>query len=138
VDKTKEIIDKAINILLNIVSLISISKILKILLTSKMNNVFKCFLEKFKMTFSQLTHILWMMTELNKKLPSMYYLQDFTEYTILLYLYANFIISFKYLFDKKILLRSFSYYINPYFGQLLANELTVLKVVGFRLYMTEE
>jgi hypothetical protein len=55
VDLTKEIIDKAINILLNMIPLISTSKTLKNLLISKMNNVFKCFLEKFKITFLQLT-----------------------------------------------------------------------------------
>jgi hypothetical protein len=40
---TKEIIDKDINILLNMIPLIFISKTLKNLLASKMNNVFKCF-----------------------------------------------------------------------------------------------
>jgi hypothetical protein len=43
VDLTKEIIDKRINILLNMVPLISISKTVKNLLTSKMNNAFKYF-----------------------------------------------------------------------------------------------
>jgi hypothetical protein len=54
VDLTKEIIDKGINILLNMIPIISISKTLKNLLASKMNYAFKCFLKKFKMTFSQL------------------------------------------------------------------------------------
>jgi hypothetical protein len=138
VDLTKEIIDKVINILFNIIPLISTSKTLKNLLTSKINNVFKCFLEKFKMTFSQLTYILWIMIELNKILPSIYYLQDITSYTILSYLYESFIISFKYLFDENISIKLFSYYINPHLGQLFTNELTVLKILGFNLYMTEE
>jgi hypothetical protein len=43
-----------------------------------MNDLFNCFLEKLKMTFLQLTYILWMMTELNRKLPSINYLQDIT------------------------------------------------------------
>jgi hypothetical protein len=98
---TKEIIDKTINILQDMILLIFISKTLKNLLTSKINQVFKCFLEKFKMMFSQLTYILWM-TELNKRLPNIYYLEDFTAYTILPYLYASFIVSFKHLFDERI------------------------------------
>jgi hypothetical protein len=138
VDLTKEIIDKDMNILLNMIPIISISKTVKNLLTSKMKEVFKCFLEKFKMTFSQLEYIIWMMTELNKKLPSINYLQDITTYTILPYLYANFIISFKYMFDKDISIKWFSHYINPFLEQLVANELTVLKVLGFNLYMSEE
>jgi hypothetical protein len=96
------------------------------------------FLEKFKMSFSQLVYILWMMTELNRKLPRINYLQDITAYTILSYLYTCFIISYKYMFDEGISVKWFSYYINPFFGQLVANELTVLKVLGFNLYMTEE
>jgi hypothetical protein len=48
-----------------------------------------------------------MMSELNGKLPSIYYLQDFTAYTILPYLYASFIISLKYLFDESISLKRF-------------------------------
>jgi hypothetical protein len=103
-----------------------------------MNYVFKCFLEKFKMTFSQLAYIIWMMTELNRKLPCIDYLQDITAYTILPYLYASFIISYKYMFDESILIKCFSYYINPFLQQLVASELTVLKVLGFNLYMTEE
>jgi hypothetical protein len=66
VEITKEIIDKTIDILLEIIPLIYTSKILKNFLTKKMSDVSKCFLEKFKMLFSQLTHTLWMMTELNK------------------------------------------------------------------------
>jgi hypothetical protein len=124
VDLSKEIVDKAINILLNMISIISISKTVKNLLTSKMKEVFKCFLEKFKMTFSQLVYILWMMTELNRKLPSINYLQDITAYTILPYLYASFIISYKYMFDERISIKWFSYYINPFLEQLVANELS--------------
>jgi hypothetical protein len=90
------------------------------------------------MTFSQLIYIIWMMTELNKRLPSKYYLEDFTAYTTSPYLYESFIISFKYLFDEKISLKLFSYFINPHLGQFLANELTVLKVLGFNLHMIEE
>jgi hypothetical protein len=105
VDLSKEIIDKAINILLNMVPLISSSKTLKNLLTSKMKEVFKCFLEKFKITFLQLTYMLWRMTKLNRKLSCIYFLQDVTAYTILPYLYSIFIISFKYLFDEKISLK---------------------------------
>jgi hypothetical protein len=90
------------------------------------------------MTFSQLVYILWMMTELNRKLPSINYLQDVTAYTILPYLYASFIISFKYMFDEVISIKLFSYYINPFLEQLVANELTVFKVLGFNLYMTEK
>jgi hypothetical protein len=138
VEITKEIIDKSINILLEMIPLISISKTLKNLLIGKMNHVFKCFLEKFKIRFSQLTYILWMMGELNKRLPSKYCLEDFTVYIILPYLYASFIISFKYLFDERISLKWFSHNINPHLEQLLANELTVLKVLGFNLHMTEE
>jgi hypothetical protein len=107
-DLTKEIIDKAINILLNMIPIISISKTVKNLLIVKMNDVFKYFLEKFKMSFSQLVYILRMMIELNKRLPSIYYLQDFTTYTILHYLYASFIVSFKYLFDENISVKRFS------------------------------
>jgi hypothetical protein len=51
-----------------------------------MNNVFKCFLEKFEITFSQLAYMFWKMTELNKGLPNIYYLQDIIAYTILPYL----------------------------------------------------
>jgi hypothetical protein len=138
VEITKEIIDKAINILLDMIPIISISKTVKNLLTSKMKEVFKCFLEKFKITFSQLVYILWMMTELNRKLPSINYLQDITAYTILPYLYASFIISYKYMFDGGISIESFSYYINPFLEQLVGNELTVLKVLGFNLYMRKE
>jgi hypothetical protein len=137
VDLTKEIIDEAINILLNMVPIISISKTVKNLLIGKMKEVFKCFLERFKMTFSQLTYIIWM-TKLNKRLPSINYLQDITTYAILPYLYASFIISFKNLFDECISIKWFSYYINPYLEPLLVNELTVLKVLGFNLYMSEE
>jgi hypothetical protein len=79
-----------------------------------------------------------MMTELNRKLPSINYLQDITAYTILPYLYASFIISYKYMFDEGISIKWFSHYINPFLEQLIANELTVLKVLGFNLYMTEE
>jgi hypothetical protein len=82
--------------------------------------------------------MLWMMTELNKKLLSINYLQDITAYTILPFLYASFIISFKYVFDENISLKLFSYFINPHLGQLFLNELTVLKVLGFNFYMTEE
>jgi hypothetical protein len=103
-----------------------------------MKEVFKCFLEKFKMTFSQLAYIIWMMTEINKKLIDIDYLEDLTAYTILPYLYASFIISYKYMFDESISIKSFSYYINPFLEQLVANELTVLKVLGFNLYMREE
>jgi hypothetical protein len=129
VDLTKEIIDKAINILLNMIPIISISKTVKNFLTSKMNEVFKCFLERYKMTFSQLAYIIWIMTELNRKLPSLNYLQDITSYTILPYLYASFIISYKYLFDDGISIKCFSYYINPFLEQLVANELIVFKVL---------
>jgi hypothetical protein len=138
VDLTKEISEKVINILLNMIPIISISKTVKNLLTSKMNDLFMYFLEKFKMTFSQLIYILWMMIELNKRLPGIYYLQDITAYTILPYLYASFIISFKYMFDEGISIKSFSYYINQFLEQLVTNELTVFKVLGFNLYMTEE
>jgi hypothetical protein len=120
------------------IPLISISKTVKNILIGKMKEVFKCFLERFKMTFSQLAYIIWIMTELNRKLPSLNYLQDITAYTILPYLYASFIISFKYLFDEGISIKWFSYYINPFLEQLVANELTVLKVLGFNLYMSEE
>jgi hypothetical protein len=138
VEVTKEMIDKTINILLDMIPLISISETMKNLLISKMNYVFKCFLEKFKMTFSQLAYIIWMMTELNKKLVDVDYLEDFTVNTILPYLYASFIISYKYMFDGGISIKCFSHYINPFLQQLIANELTVLKVLGFNLYMTEE
>jgi hypothetical protein len=138
VEITKEMIDKTINILLDMIPLISISKTLKNLLRNKMNHVFKCFLEKFKMSFSQLACIIWMMTELNRKMPNIDYLQDITTYTILPYLYASFIISYKYMFDELISIKCFSYYINPVLQQLVANELTVLKILGFNLYMTEE
>jgi hypothetical protein len=86
VDITKEMINKTINILLDMIPIISISKVVKNLLISKMNYVFNCFLKKFKMTFSQLAYIIWMMTELNKKLVDIDYLEDFTAYTILPYL----------------------------------------------------
>jgi hypothetical protein len=79
-----------------------------------------------------------MMTELNTKLPSINYRQGFAVYTILPYLCASFIISFKYLFDESISIKLFSYYINPHLEQLLANELTVLNILGFNLYMREE
>jgi hypothetical protein len=79
-----------------------------------------------------------MMTELNKKLVDIDYLEDFTVYTILPYLYASFIISYKYMFDGGISIKRFSRYINPFLEQLVANELTVLNVLGFNLYMTEE
>jgi hypothetical protein len=46
VEISKEIIGNAINILLNMIPLISINKTLKTLLTSKMKEVFKCFLKK--------------------------------------------------------------------------------------------
>jgi hypothetical protein len=138
VDLSKEIIDKAINILLNMIPIISISKTVKNLLISKMKEVFKCFLERFKMTFSQLVYILWMMTELNRKLPGINYLQDITAYTILPYLYGSFIISYKYMFDEVISTKSFFYYINPFLEELVANELTVLKVLGFNLYTSQE
>jgi hypothetical protein len=138
VEITKEIIDKTINILLDMIPLISISKVVKNLLRNKMNYVFTCFLEKFKMTFSQLPYIIWMMTELNKKLVDIDYLEDFTVNTILPYLYVSFIISYKYMFDELISIRRFSYHINPFLDQLVSNELTVLKVLGFNLYMTEE
>jgi hypothetical protein len=138
VEITKEMIDKSINILLDMIPIISISKTVKNLLIVKMTDVFKCFLERYKMTFSQLAYIIWMMTELNRKLPSINYLQDITTYTILPYLYASFIISYKYMFDGGISIKCFSYYINQFLQQLLANELTVLKVLGFNLYMTEE
>jgi hypothetical protein len=127
VELTKEIIDKAINILLNMIPIISTSKTLKNILTSKIKEVLRCFLEKFKMTFSQHTYILWMMTELNKRLPCINYLQEITVYTILPYLYASFIISFKYLFDESISIKLFSYYINPHLEQLLANKLLWLR-----------
>jgi hypothetical protein len=42
------------------------------------------------------------------------------------------------MFDKGISIKWFSYYINPFLEQLVANELTVLKVLGFNLYMREE
>jgi hypothetical protein len=138
VDLTKEIIDKAINILLNIIPLISMSKILENLLTSKVKDVFKCFIEKFKMTFSQVAYIIWMMTVLNRKLPSINNLQNITAYTILPYLYASIIITFKHLFDEGISIKWFSYYIKQFLEQLVANELTVLKVLGLNLYMREE
>jgi hypothetical protein len=54
------------------------------------------------------------------------------------YLYTSFIISFKYLFDEKIILKLFLYYFNPYLEQILVNELSVLKVLGFNLYAAEE
>jgi hypothetical protein len=54
VDITKEIIDKTINILLDIIPLISISKTMKNLLTNKINDNFKCFLEKFRIIFHNL------------------------------------------------------------------------------------
>jgi hypothetical protein len=76
VEITKEIIDKTINILLDIIPLISTSK-----------------------------------TVIN----------------------SNFIFYFKYFFDENI---SFSYYINPHFKQLLANELAVLEVLGFNFYIS--
>jgi hypothetical protein len=129
VDITKEIIEKAIKILLNMIPLIWTSITLKNLLKNKINEVFKYFLKKFKMTFSQLTYIIWMMTELNKILPNISYLQDITEYIILPYLYVSFIISFNYLFDENISIKSFSYYINPYLRLLVANKQTVLNVV---------
>jgi hypothetical protein len=96
------------------------------------------FSEKFRMTFSQLTYIIWMMTELNKRLFGIYFPEDFTTYTILPYLYASFIISFKYIFNEGISLKLFSYFINPHLGQPVANEMTVLKVLGYNLYVTEE
>jgi hypothetical protein len=67
VELTKEMIDKTINILLEMIPLIEMNKTVKNLLIVKMNYVFNCFLKKFKMTFSQLAYIIWMMTELNKK-----------------------------------------------------------------------
>jgi hypothetical protein len=103
-----------------------------------MNNLFKCFLERFKITLSQLAYIIWIMAELNRKLTSINYLQDITAYTILPYLYASFIISYKYIFDEDISIKLFSYYINQFLDQLVTNELTVLKVLGFNLYITEE
>jgi hypothetical protein len=62
------------------IPLISTSKTVKNLLTSKMNNVFKYFLEKFKMTFSQLTYILWITTEFTWYILSIryYYIYYFT------------------------------------------------------------
>jgi hypothetical protein len=87
------------------------------------------------MTFSQLAYMLWMMSELNRKLPNISYLQDITAYTILPYLYVTFIISYKYLFDEIISIKLFSYYINQFLEQFVGNELTVLKVLGFNLYM---
>jgi hypothetical protein len=56
------------------IPLIQTNKIVKNLLTKRINEVFKCFSEKFRMTFSQLAYILWIMTELNKKLPIIYHL----------------------------------------------------------------
>jgi hypothetical protein len=73
VEITKEMIDKTINILLDMIPFISISKTVKSLLIGKMNYVFKCSLEKFKITFLQLAYIIWMITELNRKLPSIDY-----------------------------------------------------------------
>jgi hypothetical protein len=96
------------------IALIHISKILKNLLTRKINYFFNCFSEKFKMTYSLLIYIFWMMTELNRKLPTIYYLQDITVCTILPYLDESFIISLKYLFDEGISIKLFSYYINQF------------------------
>jgi hypothetical protein len=48
VDLTKEIIDKAINILLNTIPLSYISITLKNLLINKMNEVLKCFKKNLK------------------------------------------------------------------------------------------
>jgi hypothetical protein len=42
------------------------------------------------------------------------------------------------MFEEGISLKLFYYYINPYLGQLLANELTMLKVHGFNLHLTED
>jgi hypothetical protein len=42
------------------------------------------------------------------------------------------------MFEEKISFKSFSYYISPHLGQLLAIELTVLKVLEFNLLLTEE
>jgi hypothetical protein len=103
VEIKKEIIYKTINILLDMIPLISFSKTLKNLLRNKMNDVFKCFLEKFKITISQLVYIIWMMTELNRKLSNINYLQDITAYTILPYLYASFLV-------KKIMKMAFLLY----------------------------
>jgi hypothetical protein len=72
------------------IPLIYTGKTMKNLLMNKMNELFKCFLEKFKKAFSQLTYILWMI-ELNKRLPSINYLEYITVYKILHYLHASFI-----------------------------------------------
>jgi hypothetical protein len=79
-----------------------------------------------------------MMTELNRKLPNINYLQHITAYTILSYLYASFIISFKYLFNEDISIKWLFYYINPFLEELVANQPIVFKVLGFNLYMLEE
>jgi hypothetical protein len=79
-----------------------------------------------------------MISKLNEILPNIFFLKDITAYSILPYLYACFIKSFKYMFDHRISIKWFSYYINPFLEQLVENELMVLKVLGFNLYMTEE
>jgi hypothetical protein len=42
------------------------------------------------------------------------------------------------MFEENISLKWFSYYINPFLEQLEANKLTMLKVLGFNLYMAEK
>jgi hypothetical protein len=137
-ERTKKIIDKTINVLLEMIPLIYTSETLKNVLMNKTNEVFNYFLEKFEMTFSQLGCILWMMSKLNEELLSIFFLQDIITFTILSYLFASFIISFKYMFHHSVSIKLFSYFINPHLGQLLANEQTILKVFGYNLYITEE